>query len=233
MAFVLLTFLTQPATAFAQIAPDGATATSVATPVNGPIAVSIAPSGPSGISHNTYTHFNVPIRGVDLDNRSVRANTIVNEVTSTSPSILQGPLAVVGSRANVIVANPNGISADGASFVNVGSVALASSKVSFFDFENSPGSMRRNILLDTTGGAIDIGPRGLSGAFNRLDLISKAIRIDGPVKNNYDLARDGIRIVAGDSHAEIDGSIDANDNLSQWVNLSTPGNSGSGILQAR
>ncbi|WP_196303671.1 two-partner secretion domain-containing protein, partial [Ralstonia solanacearum] len=36
------------------------------------------------------------------------ARIIVNQVTSTSPSTLQGYLEVAGPRAEVVIANPNG-----------------------------------------------------------------------------------------------------------------------------
>lgn len=78
-----------------------------------------------GVSHNTYSHFNVGNAGVDLNNVGVNARTIVNQVTSTDPSVIAGQLAVLGSRANVVLANPNGITIDGGSFVNTGHVALS------------------------------------------------------------------------------------------------------------
>ena len=43
------------------------------------------------------------------------ARLILNEVTSTNPSFLQAPIAVVGPRAHFILANPNGITVDGGS----------------------------------------------------------------------------------------------------------------------
>ncbi len=85
------------------VVADGATATSVSTAANGHQTVSIAPAV-GGVSHNTYSHFNVGSAGVDLNNVGINARTIVNQVTSTDPSVISGQLAVLGSRANVVLA---------------------------------------------------------------------------------------------------------------------------------
>lgn len=46
-------------------------------------------------------------------------------MTSTNRSLIEGEIAVAGPRANVVLANPNGIVINGGSFVNPGHVALA------------------------------------------------------------------------------------------------------------
>ena len=42
-----------------------------------------SPTGSTGTSHNQYTHFNVPSHGVELNNSTANARTIINEVTSS------------------------------------------------------------------------------------------------------------------------------------------------------
>lgn len=76
--------------AYAQVAPDGTTATTVSVGGSGKITVDIAAKNASGTSLNRYTDFNVPTAGLDLNNAVVGARTIINEVTSNNPSLIQG-----------------------------------------------------------------------------------------------------------------------------------------------
>jgi filamentous hemagglutinin family protein len=206
----------------AGITPDGGTATTVSTGANGRQLVNLAPTT-AGVSHNTYTTFNVGTAGADLNNAVVRARTIVNQVTSTNPSLIQGNIAVLGPRANVILANPNGITVDGGSFTNTGNVALTTGQVSFNDFTTSGGQLQRNVVLNTGLGAINIGPGGLAGAMLNLELIAKRVRVAGAVQNSFTDPNSKVRIVAGTSRAEVDTSVSPTDNLSPWVSYSSTG----------
>jgi len=211
-----------PVALAAGIVTDGGTATSVSAGANGRQTVNIAPSV-GGVSHNTYTSFNVGTAGADLNNTTVAARTIVNQVTSTNPSLIQGNIAVLGPRANVIIANPNGITVDGGSFTNTGNVALTTGQVSFNDFTNGTGQLQRNVVLNTSSGAINIGPGGLAGAMLNLELIAKQVRVAGAVQNSFTNPNSKVRIVAGDSRAEVDTSVSPTDNLDPWVSYSSTG----------
>lgn len=211
-----------PVAISAGIVSDGGTATSVTTSADGRQTVNIAP-GVAGVSHNTYSSFNVGTAGADLNNTTVAARTIVNQVTSTNPSLIQGNIAVLGPRANVILANPNGITVDGGSFTNTGNVALTTGQVSFNDFTNSAGQLQRNVVLNTNAGSINIGSGGLAGTMLNLELIAKQVRVTGAVQNSYTDPNSRVRIVAGDSRAEVDTSVSPTDNLDPWISYSSTG----------
>lgn len=176
-----------------------------------------APSA-SGVSRNSYTHFDVNQNGVILNNSrgaatsqitktSIAANpnlargaatTIVNEVVSTNPSLLQGNLEVLGSRANVVIANPAGISVNGGGFINANQVTLSTGVLGY----NSDGSIKNHTVKQ---GAITINPdannRGLGGNANNpvaLELLGRSIVINAPVNATTITAVTGANIIAAD-----------------------------------
>ncbi|MFJ4291933.1 filamentous hemagglutinin N-terminal domain-containing protein [Cupriavidus sp. NPDC089707] len=214
----------------AGVVPDGGTETTVTTGAGGRTTVGIAnPVG--GVSTNTYREFNVPRAGVDLDNRAAQARTILNQVTSTSPSVLEGPLSVLGTtHAHVIVANPNGISVNGLTVHGVGNLALTTGQVTFNDFNTANGQLQRNLVIQTGQGAIEVGADGLSGTLLNLELVAKQIRVGGPVTNLYSNPNARVRAVAGSSRAEIDTSVSPTDNLTPWITYSAaPGTAGQSV----
>ena len=104
---------------------------------NGVPLVNIQTPSAAGVSRNTYKQFDVDQQGAILNNP--RANTqtelggwvqgnpwlargaarvILNEVNSSNPSQLRGYVEVAGNRAQLIIANPAGISCDGCGFIN-------------------------------------------------------------------------------------------------------------------
>lgn len=213
----------------AGIVVDGSTATTVATSPGGRQTVNIAPAI-GGVSNNTYNSFNVSNAGANLNNVGINARTIVNQVTSTNPSLIQGDITVLGPRANVILANPNGITIDGGSFVNAGHVVLSTGQVSFNDLAPAPGVMQRNVVLTTNRGAITIGPGGLSGTLVNLDLIAKQLLVNGPVTNNFTTSTGGVRATIGDSTNTFDTSLSPSDNNHDWLVSSTsPGSTNSAL----
>jgi filamentous hemagglutinin family protein len=222
-ALIFMLVASLATTAYAQVVPDGGTQTTATTAANGHVTVNIAPvfTGVTGdISHNTYTDFNVGAAGVSLDNSVVDARTIVNQVTSTNPSHIQGELEVLGSPAHVILANPNGITINGGSFYNTGNVALTTGSVSYVDRAVTPITTQRNVLLSTNRGTIRVEGDGLSGVFTRLELIAKKIEIDGAVDNQLPISGGLIRLVGGNSNVELDSSISIVDTIHPWSYVS-------------
>ncbi|MEX3634717.1 filamentous hemagglutinin N-terminal domain-containing protein [Paraburkholderia sp. BR14320] len=201
------------------ISVDGGTTTTVSTSANGHQTVNIAPAF-AGVSNNTYTNFSVDAAGATLNNVGINARTIVNQVTSTNPSIISGQIDVLGSRANVILANPNGITVNGGSFVNTGRVALTTGQVSFKDTIPVAGPPERDILLDTNTGTIVVGPQGLASALIGLDLIAKNVQIIGALSNSFSSPTAYVRAVAGNSHVSLNTAVSPNDNSNEWLTLS-------------
>lgn len=204
----------------AGIVPDGGTATTVLVNSAGRSTVIIAPAQ-YGVSQNTYSSFNVGSAGATLNNNGINARTIVNQVTSTNPSLISGDITVAGPTANVVLANPNGITVNGGQFINTGHVALSTGTVSFDDITTAPGVTQRNVILTTNGGTITVGTGGLAGALISLELIAKNVEIQGPVTNSFTESNNGVRVVAGSSVATIDTLFSPTDNNDDWVSYAS------------
>jgi filamentous hemagglutinin family protein len=218
-----------PASLLAQVVPDGSTATNVAVNTDGSVTVGIS-GALNGISHNRYTEFNVPTQGVQLDNRTEAARTIVNEVTGTSRTDIEGPVEVLGQRAHVIVANPNGIVIDGGRFVNTGRVALTTGQISTTQRQIAPGIFQDNVVSAVNGGTITVKGGGLSGQMDAIDLIAHSIRVDGPITNESTNAGASIRLAAGISSTEFDSSVLPGNTGLSWGNITGAGATSDGAV---
>ncbi|WP_162932997.1 filamentous hemagglutinin N-terminal domain-containing protein [Roseovarius sp. EL26] len=177
------------------VVPDGGTATTL-SPSSGQITVNIAPADSSSISHNTYTKFSVPNAGVTLDNSVVGAGIILNEVTSANITTIEGTLSVQGDKADIIVANPNGITVNGGRFHNTGNVALTTGSLG----RNSSGQITSTV----DAGHIEIGPGGLSGTMEELALISRSLRIDGAIEQDASDTASRLNLITGESVVSFD-----------------------------
>ncbi|CBJ49649.1 hemagglutinin repeat-containing protein [Ralstonia solanacearum] len=172
---------------------------------NGLQQVNIARPNGSGVSLNTYTQFNVPGQGALLNNApgitqtqqagyingnpnllpGGSARIIVNQVTSTSPSTLQGYLEVAGPRAEVVIANPNGILVNGGGFINTSRATLTTG-VPVFGGSGSLDAYR------VTGGQITVQGAGLNASnVDQVDLIARAVSVNASVYANQ------LNVVAG------------------------------------
>lgn len=110
---------------------------------NGTPLVNIQTPSAAGVSRNVYSQFDVDAQGVILNNSRTNTQTqlggwvegnpwlagggarvILNEVNSNDPSRLHGYIEVAGQRAQVVIANPAGISCYGCGFINASRATL-------------------------------------------------------------------------------------------------------------
>ncbi|WP_258077229.1 MULTISPECIES: hemagglutinin repeat-containing protein [Xanthomonas] len=194
--------------AWAQVAPTpnpGGQTPGQQVAANGVPVVDIVAPNARGISHNRYSNFNVGPNGLILNNsaqisktelggyvagndnlqRSGAASLILNEVTSAS-SRMQGYTEIAGAKAQLVIANPNGISCDGCGFLNTSRVTLTTGTPNL----GSDGALNG---FSITGGALSIGSNGLD-AFNvdRLDLLSRQLSVEGSIWTRELVAAAGV-----------------------------------------
>ncbi len=196
---MLLLMATQPMTAAAEVVADskapGGNRPLVENSANGLPIVQITQPSAAGVSRNQYQQFNVDSRGLILNNSGITTQTqlagyitgnpfighgpsariILNEVTSKDPSYLRGYTEVAGQKADIIIANPNGIYGDGFGFINTNRAVLTTGTPVF----GGSGSLD---AFRVSGGQISIQGAGMNAAnVDQVDLISRSVAINAQV----------------------------------------------------
>jgi filamentous hemagglutinin len=178
----------------AAITPNGPATMDKAA--NGVPVVNIATPNGAGISHNQFKDYNVGTEGLILNNATGQltqtqlgglvqnnpnlragqeARGIINEVTGGSRSQLQGYTEVAGKAANVMVANPYGITCNGCGFINTPNATLTTGKPQF----DAAGNLS---ALEVTKGTITVEGKGLdASASDALSLISRATEVNAAI----------------------------------------------------
>lgn len=113
--------------------------------------------------------------------KSGTAKVILNEVRGNTRSSLRGSLEVFGDKADVIIANENGITCDGCSFVNTNRATLSTGRATV------RGS---NVQLRVAKGDVRIERGGISGA-DVLNLSGRHVLVDGKVQANRSITVSG------------------------------------------
>lgn len=160
---------------------------------NGVPVVNIQTPSKAGVSVNTYRQFDVGTNGAILNNARTTTTTqlggyvagnpwlatgaarvIVNQVNSSNPSYLRGYIEVAGSRAQVIVANPSGITCAGCGFINASRITLTTGSAQIV-----------NGNLDSYrvgGGTVRIDGAGMDASqTDYADIIARAVQVNAGV----------------------------------------------------
>ncbi|WP_234300319.1 hemagglutinin repeat-containing protein [Rahnella aceris] len=202
---------------FAAPAPANS-ATGIDKAGNGVPVVNIATPNGAGISHNQFQNYNVGKEGLILNNATGQLNQtqlggliqnnpnlkagqeargIINEVTGANRSQLNGYTEVAGKAANVMVANPYGITCNGCGFINTPNAALTTGKPVF----DASGNLQS---LDVKKGSITVEGQGLNASqSDALSIISRATEVNAQIHAN------ALNVIAGANRVDKNGRVTA------------------------
>ncbi|HBM3226844.1 TPA: hemagglutinin repeat-containing protein [Klebsiella oxytoca] len=165
----------------------------IANSANGTPQVNIQTPSGAGVSRNVYSQFDVDGRGVVLNNSHASTSTqlagmvagnpnlakgearvILNEVNTRDPSRLNGYIEVAGQKAQVVIANPGGISCDGCGFINANRATLTTGQVQYSNGQISGYDVNRGEII-VQGGGLD------ASSVDSTDLLARAVKINAGV----------------------------------------------------
>lgn len=161
---------------------------------NGVPYVNIQTPSAAGVSRNVYNQFNISTNGAILNNSRVNvqsqlggyiqgnpflasgpARIIVNEVNGGNPSQIRGYLEVAGQRAEIIIANPAGISIDGGGFVNASRATVTTGTPQF----NALGGLDSFLVR---GGTVTIDGAGLDASkTDYAAILARAVQLNAAI----------------------------------------------------
>ncbi len=196
VAFILLVFFN--INVFSEIVPDPASLARATRTVTGIDQLDIAAPNSKGMSYNSLLELQVSERGLILNNNtqvavgtrigglvvrnrnldnSGTANLIVAEIVGKNRTGINGYVEVAGDKADIVIANRNGININGGGFLNTDRVTLTTGKLNISD-----GELKS---VDVSEGHIGIGERGIDAlSLSDLELLSKTIDIAGVIEGS-------------------------------------------------
>ncbi|OWY34221.1 filamentous hemagglutinin N-terminal domain-containing protein [Herbaspirillum aquaticum] len=181
---------------------------------NGVPVVNIRQPNAKGLSVNSYRRFDVDGRGVILNNAGGAskselggyiagnpwmpgggAQVIVNQVNATDPSYLRGFIEVAGNPAQVIIANPAGITCAGCGFINAQRATMTT---------GTPVIRQGNLeSYRVNSGVISFEGLGLqAGDTAYADVIARAVRVHAALRARQIRLTTGLNTVSAD-HAQV------------------------------
>ena len=199
VALVLLLFFNF--NIFSEIVPDPASiGTKVTRTASGVDQIDIARPTGNGTSYNSLKELQVGERGLILNNNKnivvqteiaglvvrnrnldngTEANLIITEITGKNRTGINGYVEVAGKRADIVIANRNGIHVNGGGFLNSDRVTLTTGRL---NMEN--GDLKS---IDVTEGKVSIGEKGVDAlSLSDLELIGKTVDVSGIIKGSKD-----------------------------------------------
>lgn len=211
--WILFGLVITPA-AHAQIVADpGVAANQRATVLVAPnnvTLVNIQTPSAAGVSRNKYSQFDVQQQGAILNNSRTNVKTelggwvqgnpwlatgsarvILNEINSNNPSLLKGYVEVAGQRAQVVIANPSGITCDGCGFVNANRATITTG-TPIMNSGNLEGFRVQGGMVTINGNGID------ASTTDYTDIIARAVQINAGIWANQ------IKVVTGTNQVSID-----------------------------
>ena len=207
----------------------------VVNSANGTPQVNIQTPSKAGVSRNSYTRFDVDKNGAILNNshKNVQTNlggmvagnpwlakgeakVILNEVSSRDPSRLNGMIEVAGQKAQVVIANPSGITCSGCGFINANRATLTTGQAQMKDGQLTGYKVDRGeVVVDGAG-------MDTSGA-DYTDIIARSVKVNAGLWAKDLKITTGRNAVDAD-HAKIEkGSDDATARPQLAVDVSSLG----------
>ncbi|GJH21201.1 hypothetical protein CBA19CS22_31685 [Caballeronia novacaledonica] len=211
MAFAAMILLSAASPlAVAQIVAAPGSGAQVVQTQNGLQQVNIAKPSAAGVSVNNYSQFDIQKQGALLNNSPTIVQTqqagyvngnpnlapgqsagiIVNQVMSNSPSQLNGFLEVAGQRAEVVIANPNGLVINGGGFINTSRAILTTGTPNY-------GANGGLTGFNVNGGNITVQGAGLNATnVDQVDLLARAIQVNAAIYANT------LNVIAGSNQID-------------------------------
>ena len=173
-------------------APGGQQPT-IINSANGTPQINIQTPSAGGVSRNSYSQFDVGQQGAILNNSHKNVQTelggmvsgnpwlargeakvILNEVNSRDPSRLNGFVEVAGQKAQVVIANPSGITCNGCGFINANRATLTTGQAQMNNGNLTGFNVERGEVA-VEGAGMD------SSRQDYTDIIARSVKINASV----------------------------------------------------